>query len=328
LPALLRGEDELVIFGDGLLIESNWACDALIEPQGHGLRKTVFCIASDHPFSAQFPEDFERVDAEKCWAGLLAMRAAPAQQLADFPGDGDAVSLLLRLALQAHTPCSILSKDEIERAQFVLADRPASLRARELALVHSSGNTDLWSGPGLWAAERIARLLSPRAFGLFNSLSAVAAVAMILLAIVLAGIGHVTPALALLAVGVFSISLTAKISAIESVMLNTAKGEWIKIVDVRLVNLLVAGALGLAIYTVTSGAMPLIAMAILAVGLAHLAANSATTMLAAMWSDRVLHITLLTIAAGMSRLPEALALLGLLALGAALFETRGKSAKV
>jgi hypothetical protein len=170
--------------------------------------------------------------------------------------------------------------------------------------------------------------LSPRAFGLFNSLSAVAAVAMILLAIVLAGIGHVTQALALLAVGVFSISLTAKISAIESVMLNTAKGEWIKIVDVRLVNLLVAGALGLAIYTVTSGAMPLIAMAIFAVGLAHLAANSATTMLAAMWSDRVLHITLLTIAAGMSRLPEALALLGLLALGAALFETRGKSAKV
>jgi hypothetical protein len=232
LPALLRGEDELVVLADGLLIDRDWASGKLIGPQGDALCKTVLCLAPDHGFAVQFPEEFERVDADKCWAGLLVMRAAPAQKLADVPGDGDAVSLLLRLALQARTPCTMLSADDIEQAQFLLADEDATLRAREQALVLASGTSVLWSAPGNWAAEQIARLLSPRAFGLGKRLVAAAAAGMMLSAAILAGLGHVTLALAVLAVGVFALSLATKINSVESLMLGTTSSNWIATVNI------------------------------------------------------------------------------------------------
>jgi hypothetical protein len=92
-------------------------------------------------------------------------------------------------------------------------------------------------------------------------------------------------------------------------------------------DFLIAGVLGAAMFSLASGAIPMIALAILVVGLAHIAARTSQTTIADFWSDRALHITLLAIAAGFAMLPEALALMGFLALVTALPEYHRASAE-
>lgn len=120
LPALVRAEDDLVILADGLVPEP--AVVHAVLGEGASLSRAVAAIPADHPLAAEHPEDFERIDAARHWAGVLAMRGAPVQHLADFPSDADAIALLLRLALQAGTPLREMSARELVPESWLLAD--------------------------------------------------------------------------------------------------------------------------------------------------------------------------------------------------------------
>lgn len=132
IPALVRAEDDLVILADGLVPDP--AVVRALTGAGEGgeaLQRMVATIPADHPLAAAHPEDFERIDAQRHWGGVLVMRGAPAQRLADFPADADAVSLLLRLALQAGTPSCELSPRELVPETWLLADSDAAVRDRK-----------------------------------------------------------------------------------------------------------------------------------------------------------------------------------------------------
>lgn len=130
LPALVRAEDDLIVLADGLVPDPAVVQAMLARAGETGPRRVVATIPADHPLALAHPEDFERIDAARCWAGVLAMRGAPVQQLADFPADADAVSLLLRLALQAGTPTCDASARGLMADNWLLA-RSAEAASRQ-----------------------------------------------------------------------------------------------------------------------------------------------------------------------------------------------------
>jgi hypothetical protein len=120
LPALVRAEDELIVMRDGLVPDPAIASALVL--QDAPLGKGVLSLSEDHPLVIAHPSEFERIDAARHWAGMLIMRGAPVQELADFPADADAVAVLLRLALQAGTPCRTLSTEEVTEMTLLVAD--------------------------------------------------------------------------------------------------------------------------------------------------------------------------------------------------------------
>lgn len=133
IPALVRAEDELIILRDGLVPDP--ALIATLAADGLRGTRMVATIPDDHPLAVARPQDFERIDATRHWAGVLVMRGAPVQQLADFPPDSDPVSVLLRLALQAGTPCRDLAPEEVASERWLLADSAHTVTAHERAML-------------------------------------------------------------------------------------------------------------------------------------------------------------------------------------------------
>ncbi|WP_206678135.1 hypothetical protein, partial [Salmonella enterica] len=58
-------------------------------------------------------EEFERIDADRAWAGILRTRGDRVARLAEMPPASDAASALLRIALQGGDPVVMLPADTI-----------------------------------------------------------------------------------------------------------------------------------------------------------------------------------------------------------------------
>ena len=160
LPALVRAEDELVILADGLLPDPALTQRMFADTPASSPR-FVAGLPSGSPLVARYPDDFERIDAARHWAGLLVMRGAPVQHLAEFPPDADAISLLLRLALQAGTPCRELPGGNPAPESWLLANDETALAAQEQALIiRAAGQAD-WRRPSAALAGLAARAPAP-----------------------------------------------------------------------------------------------------------------------------------------------------------------------
>lgn len=319
LPALVRADDQLIILRDGLLPDA-----ALVrgmvgdEPRWTPL---VASLPGDHPLCLTHPDDFERIDAARHWAGLLVMRGASVQQLADFPADADPVSVLLRLALQTGTPCHDLDTTAHGPDAWLLADSAATVAAQERALVVRGRGAIDWRAPLLASAEMLVRGLAGR--GVVNDSGTAAGLALVALiaAAVAAGFGFATGALALAAVGAFAGSVSASFAALTRRVMRrpdpAAPAPGLN----RAVDGLAATTLLLALAPPVQWGAPLVPLAVcgpLVIGLARLAARAAGPLGGVGWSDRASLLAVLALAAGFGLLAQATALIALMGLGALL----------
>jgi hypothetical protein len=157
--------------------------------------------------AASHPEDFERIDAARHWAGVLAMRGAAVQHLADFPDDADATSLLLRLALQAGTPCTQLAARELVPESWMLADSPAAVARHGTALIASAAPPADWYAPGLTLASTLVRALVPRGLGQGAPVVGGTGFALLLAAVLIAAFGPAAGGLGLAVIGAFLVQV-------------------------------------------------------------------------------------------------------------------------
>ena len=86
LVSLFTADQELFVIADGLVVEPDLAEDVLSG------RQAVVTIPSPSSLATDYPEDFERIDADRAWAGLARIRGNLVVRLADLPGDGDVTS--------------------------------------------------------------------------------------------------------------------------------------------------------------------------------------------------------------------------------------------
>lgn len=323
LPALVRAEDELIILRDGVLPDSE-RVHALVG-NGPRLRPLVACLPDGHPLSLAHPADFERIDSSRHWSGLLVMRGAAVQQLADFPADADAISLLLRLSLQAGTPCAELDAEAAAPEAWMLADSAAALAAQELALIRSSDASLDWRAPLGALASVMVRQLALRRITAGTRIAAGIALGLMTGAIVAAVLGYPTVAVALAAVGAFAGNISAGYAGLTRKMLRQPAIAIAAMPISWAIDAMAAAALVAALVPEGQWSAPLAPLAVcglLVIGLARLAARAESSAAATIWSDRASLLAVLGLAAALGFLAEATALLALTALGALLLRRR------
>lgn len=312
LPALVRAEDELVILADGLLPDP-----ALV----HGLfadgpqpPRFVATLPAGSPLVSLHPDDFERIDASRHWAGLLAMRGAAVQQLADFPPDADAISLLLRLALQSGTPCREVPGDDPAPDGWLLATGAEALAEQERALIlRAAGKAD-WRRPSQAAARLSARALVP------NGLSQGPVAAILLAAGLLSGgvlasaLGAATAGLALAAGGALAAALAEALAGLRRELLGEGPSPQVMVRLGWAADMFAAIALLLAL-ALSPLDQPLAVLGPILVGLARLTGRGAPPVPLAVTADRGVLLLALALAAGFGVLPQVTALFSLVLLG-------------
>lgn len=305
LPALVRAEDELIILRDGLVPDPAVVRGLL--NNGSMLRKEVLCLPSDHPLAAAYPDDFERIDALHHWAGVLVMRGAPVQQLADFPPDADATSVLLRLALQAETPRSTLMPDALAPETWLLADSARAVAVHEQDLIANAAPKAEWRAPLATLAAVLVRRIVPRGLGKGALVSASIALLLALAGVIGAALGMAVGGLAVAGAAAFA----GRVSAVYATMTarlrrQAGPGRYAAALGHTL-DVLAALALWFALAPWPDWS-PLAVCGPLVIGLLRLAAREVGTGLAAIASDRASQLLLLALAAGLGVLPEAAAL--------------------
>ncbi|MFN3988843.1 MAG: hypothetical protein ACK4IS_01150 [Erythrobacter sp.] len=320
LAALIHADDELLMIGDGLLPDRESLQD-LVAPAGveKPLAKVVLCLPADHPQAARWPEDFERIDAARCWAGVAVMRAAPVQRLVDFPPDSNPVSLLLRMALQEGTPCRTLSGTQSAENRWLLAHGPEVLGTQEQALIADSRKAREWSAPALALVEEIAARWALRGAGMAAPGTSLGGLACLIAALGAGAAGWDLLALVCALLGSLALDLGAALGRIRRAVLGSKARPGLAYLhhpgrDV-LAGIAIMAALG-------PGALA--ALAPLAIGTAVLASRAAPPRFAAFWQDRTAQLAIMTLGAGLGWLGETTALLALGALAQTLFADRFK----
>lgn len=309
LVALLRSDDSLLLLADGLMVDADRAAELMCEDGK--LAKAIVTIPADSALADRYPEDFERIDAGRSWAGVLAMRAAPAQRLADLPPDGDAVSLLLRLALQGQTKTTALPLEGEGGEEWLLAVDDAVAERHERALVARASPALSASGPGQGLAVWAVRLMAP--FGMTHGALAGAGIAA---SFALAGaggayLGYPVVGLIFAAFSAFAAAFSDAWRTLSGALLGKSFNRKFGIYLNGLIDTLAIITLFFAMpeQTITSGAA-----ALFAIGLARLAAINAPSAIAPFWNDRTVHLAIFAVCAVYGLLSEALAVFGVIAL--------------
>lgn len=304
VPALVRAEDELIILTDGLVPDP--AIVRSLMSEGGILPKQVLCLPESHPLADEFPDDFERIDAARHWAGVLVMRGALVQQLADFPADANAVSVLLRLALQAGTPCRVLALDALASGSWLLADREHTVAEHERGLIAMAAPESDWRAPMSTLAAALVRQIVPRGLGRGALVAAALGLVLALGGVILAALGMAAGGLGLAGAAAFAARVSTAYAMMTARLRRQADpGRYAAALD-RAFDVLAALTLWFALAPWPDWT-PLAVCGPLAIGLSRLAARPTGPPVAAITSDRASHLLLLALAAALGILPEAIA---------------------
>ena len=321
LAALVRAEDDLLILGDGLLPDQLLVLDLV--KVDTAWRRAVTCMAADHTMVASSPDDFERIDATRHWAGLLVMRGAPVQHLATFPDDAVAVSLLLRLALQARTPCHDLGSAQLEPGGWVLAESTAVVATHERDMMARALRPRDFRTPMIALADALVAALAPRGLRHGTTVAGSLALVLALSGVVVAALGAADIGLGCAAAAAFSGTIAAGYAGLAHGLQRRSEpipGEAaLRIALDALAALTLWFALApLPEWTALAVCGPLL------IGLARLAAREdAKVALSGFWRDRACLLVVLTIAAAAGFVSEATGFISATALGALLLAKRG-----
>ena len=173
LSGAISADDRVIVIADGLALDIETAQAAIGGKPG----------VATFPADVAVPLGFERIDAERAWAGLLAIRGDAVERLSDLPPDADAASALLRIALQSGVRTAPLDLSTIEDMAAIGPEDEASLSARGAQPVS-------FAAPGRAMAERIGIRLARDVVGSrFERVPLMVAVAAGVLAAILAVFG-------------------------------------------------------------------------------------------------------------------------------------------
>lgn len=309
IPALVRAEDDLVILADGLVPDPAVVL-ALTGGGTEGLQRMVATIPADHSLAAAHPDVFERIDAARHWGGVLVMRGAPAQRLADFPGDADAVSLLLRLALQSGTPTRELAARELVPETWLLADSMAGVARHESALIAAAAPPADWRAPATALASTAVRAAVPRGLEQGPVIAGAAALVLLLSGVLAAAFGFPAAGLALAGAGLLAGEISHSFAALAARLRREGVAASSGKVLSGTCDMLAALTSWFALAPFPDWE-PLAALGPVAYALARLAARGGDTALFSAASDRASLLILLALATALGLLPEALACLAL-----------------
>ncbi|MFL0356518.1 hypothetical protein ACI5KX_08545 [Erythrobacter sp. GH1-10] len=309
LVALLRSDDTLVIVADGLIIDADVARSITV---GEGkLLRGVFSVAADEEYAEQHPEDFERIDAQHRWAGLAIMRASQAQKLADLPPDGEVLSLLLRLALQARTELREVAFNEGSKQGWVLAADEQALAMHEEALIDRAAPSRRWSGPLSALAGLGARFAVPSGLRSGELVAGIVAVLLLLAGPVLGVFGLGVVGLAVVAIGALAADVAKTIDSFARNLLGRSRFPFMAAHFSSAVDIL---AIATLITAMIDQSIVIWSIPLFTIGLLRLAGSFTPAPIAPFWNDRGLHLAVFAICAVYGVLGEALAVTGLLAL--------------
>lgn len=317
LAGIVRAEDELVVLMDGLVPDRSLS-DHWQKPGGK-LHHAIATLPADHTLASEHPEDFERLDRERRWGGIAVLKAAQVHKLTDMPPDGDAVSMLLRLALQAQVECKELPRDAFDTGEAVFALAPNQLARRELSLVEAGSGIPPWSGPGRALASLIVRKFAPKR--LEGGVEAGIAAGVLFLAggLALSLWGSAVAPLGMAAVGAFSIAVASAWSGLRARLWSTPRSRHWDLLASPLTDLAILGILLFSRYFEqgpdAERSIELVAMPVLAIGLTHLLGREPDGAPSAWGRDRTLHCVFFAICAAAGYLSEGISIFALLALG-------------
>lgn len=312
LLALLRAEEELIVLMDGLVVDR--ATVAELFPIIEKLPKTLFSREPDDSVPREsIPEDFERIDAERRWAGMLVMRADRVQQLTDMPSDSDAVSLLLRIALQSGSSVVTVPESAFEQGRFFLAESAEAVEQKHRQMIGSSAPPLVWNGPAGAIATLTGRKLEMAGVKKGVALSVAVGGLFLLAGIVLAWTGYGVGGLALSALGAFSGACASALLELRSRLFGHERNA-AAILTIKTATIVGAISATLGALSPAAGQTELIVLPVFAFGLIVLASTDGSPGVRAFWSDHATQLALLTGSAALGSLSGTIATLGLLAL--------------
>ena len=143
LAALVGADDELVVLGDGLLVEPRGALE-LLEAGPAVLVQ---------PSATAVPEGFERIDLHRAAGGAMRIPARLVERLIDLPADYDLASALMRIALQEGVPMREIPEAVRQGPRWRLVRDDHEAQAVESAWIALS----LGNARGATPGEAIAR---------------------------------------------------------------------------------------------------------------------------------------------------------------------------
>lgn len=292
LPALIRPEDEVLLLRDGLVIDPAVAREQVLS--NGALRQGVATLEAAHALSAAFPEDFERIDRERHWAGLAVMSGHEVHGLADLPPDAETMSLLVRLALQARLQCQKVPDRHLEDDKWLLAQDGEALERLSRVMVENGLPRSSWTGPGWSLAAACARALGPRRMAMgAEGWAAGGAGVMLVLAGVLAAFGYGASGLALAAIGLFAGTLAVTFAELRRALTpERAQTRLTKALQGEMpanIVLLLASIVLILAFDDPVNFLAKLGMPVLAIGLGWLANRSGEGQPVGFWSDHALH---------------------------------------
>lgn len=310
LVGLLTADQELVVIADGLVADRELVRELI--GQGRG----VVALPDDAGIEA----GFERIDASHAWGGIIVSRANIAQQLADMPPDSDAISLLLRLALQAGTRLIPLDEEALESGDWLLVRERGALAQREETLLDRSVEQVSWSAPGIALSRRLARALAPDGLERGGTIAMVVGALGLVGAIASASYDYAFPAVASFLAGSFAFASSEALTRLKARLRGSGDGtsrarHLQNLLDIALLAVL-------ALPATAFNALDRLFLPLMLVGLLRLAATLAPARWENAWRDRTSVALILLVAAWFGSLEQAMAVLCVATLGFCLFFRR------
>jgi len=323
LASLVRAEDDLFIQLDGLIVD-NEALIAASEAEGE-TQRCILELEAEHPLSTTYPDDFERIDRERHWGGIAILPGECVVALKEMPEDGDAISLLLRLGLQARVPCERVPAPLLENDRWFLANDAQALEQRGRALIEESLPHPHWSEPVAALATIAVRLSANRWLGSAGEITAGLAIAGMVVAAVLAGFGYGPVGIGFGAVSAFIANL-ANYAGVMRIGISAHS-------SMQMVFRALAPAIA-ALATVVLVVVSLqddswqvgVAIPLIAMGLAQIAGKEAPNIRSGFWRDTSTHLVIFATAAAFAVLQTALLVFSLGALLQLMLRAYRKSA--
>ncbi|MBD2841716.1 hypothetical protein [Erythrobacter rubeus] len=318
LIAQLHSDDLLIVMADGLVANDDICGELLTSPAGTS--KGILTVPADHELARSLPEDFERIDATRNWAGIAVLQATIAQRLGELPPDGEFLSLLLRIALQARTPMVPLPVEQLDTVDWLMATSASAVDAHQRGIIEKHSPKANWTAPFDALASQIVQKAA--SFGLARGGMALVAGGAALLGVagVIAWNELAGAALIVAALATFLFSLGARWERLKSAIL-ASQNEHSKPHIIRVLCSIATTALLILAVSQEAGRLALLALPVLAIGLTTLASKDSRPLVSAFWEDRTLNLAFLAICAFGGLLTEGLAILSLAALSQVMLRT-------
>lgn len=163
LSALVAASDRLLVVGANVLIDA--------ENILQNANKAQFVLAL--PAEQAIELGFERIDANRAWAGVMLLPGTLVEQLHQLPGDIDSASALLRIALMSGVSINELSARLLADGTLIRPSSTAELQAVETERISRLAEAVRFTAPARAVVERLTIRMAPRILALPYSVTGI-----------------------------------------------------------------------------------------------------------------------------------------------------------